>query len=51
VCFDVTDKLSDPLVDLIYKPDALVEKGKRKVVPVLSLTEHHVMNVYWGVDV
>jgi hypothetical protein len=26
-------------------------KGKRKVVPVLFLTEHHAVKVYWGVEV
>jgi hypothetical protein len=26
-------------------------KGKRKVVPVFFLTEHHAMKVYWGVEV
>jgi len=26
-------------------------KGKGKDVPVLSVTEHHVMKVYWGVEV
>jgi hypothetical protein len=25
-------------------------KGKGKVVPVLFLTEHHALKVYWGVE-
>jgi hypothetical protein len=26
----------------------ITRKGKGKVVPVLPLTEHHAMKVYWG---
>jgi len=26
-------------------------KGKVKVVPVLSLTEHHAIKAYWGVEI
>jgi hypothetical protein len=28
-----------------------IHKGKGKVDPVLFLTEHHAMNMYWGVKV
>jgi len=27
------------------------DKGKSKVVPLLYVTEHHVMKAYWGQDV